>query len=73
MQPVDGYVADLAAHFARATREGAEILEEPTDGFWGGRIYRAKDPTEHRWEFSQYGVDRDAADWALPPSITRGV
>ncbi len=66
------YVADLDAHFERARRAGAEILEEPRDGFWGGRTYRARDPSGHRWEFSQAGVDRDSQDWDLPPGIKRG-
>lgn len=37
------YVDDVDRHFAHAKAEGAEIVSEPQDGFWGGRIYRACD------------------------------
>jgi uncharacterized glyoxalase superfamily protein PhnB len=67
------YVPDVDAHFARARGAGAEIELEPTDGFWGGRIYRTRDVEGHAWEFSQAGVDLAASDWKLPPGITRGV
>jgi uncharacterized glyoxalase superfamily protein PhnB len=67
------YVDDVDGHFARAKAEGATIVLEPEDGFWGGRIYRALDHEGHRWEISQRGRDLDAADWRLPPGVTRGV
>jgi uncharacterized glyoxalase superfamily protein PhnB len=66
------YVDDLDAHYRRAKAEGATIVTEPQDGFWGGRIYRARDLDGHLWEFSQRGRDLDAAEWRLPPGVKRG-
>lgn len=66
------YVDDVDDHFRRAKAAGATILSELEDGFWGGRIYRARDPDGHHWEFSQRGRDLDARDWQLPPGVTRG-
>ncbi len=37
------YVDHVDGHFARAKAEGATIVSEPRNGFWGGRIYRALD------------------------------
>jgi uncharacterized glyoxalase superfamily protein PhnB len=66
------YVDDLDDHFVRARAEGATIISEPQDGFWGGRTYRALDHEGHRWEISQGGRDLAAARWRLPPGVTRG-
>ena len=66
------YVDDLDDHFVRARAEGATIISEPQDGFWGGRTYRALDHEGHRWEISQRGRDLAAARWRLPPGVTRG-
>lgn len=65
------YVDDVDAHFARAKAEGATIVLEPQDGFWGGRIYRALDHERHRWEISQRGRDLAADRWELPAGVTR--
>ena len=54
---IDGvlvYVADIEAHFERATREGATILSGLEDGF-PGRRYRAEDLEGHRWMFIAKG------------------
>jgi uncharacterized glyoxalase superfamily protein PhnB len=67
------YVDDVDRHFARAKAEGAKIISEPQDGFWGGRIYRALDHEGHQWEISQRGRDLAAERWQLPPGVTRGV
>ena len=67
------YVDDIDGHFLRASAEGATIISEPEDGFWGGRIYRVLDPEGHRWEISQRGRDLAAERWQLPPGVTRGV
>jgi uncharacterized glyoxalase superfamily protein PhnB len=67
------YVEDVDRHFARAKAEGAKIISEPQDGFWGGRIYRALDHEGHQWEISQRGRDLAAERWQLPPGVTRGV
>lgn len=66
------YVDDLDAHYERAKREGATIVSEPQDGFWGGRTYRALDHEGHRWEISQSGADLAVEQWDLPPGVTRG-
>jgi uncharacterized glyoxalase superfamily protein PhnB len=66
------YVNDVDQHFLRAQAEGANIISEPEDGFWGGRIYRVLDHEEHQWEFSQRGRDLASALWKLPPDVTRG-
>jgi uncharacterized glyoxalase superfamily protein PhnB len=67
------YVEDVDRHFARAKAEGAKIIAEPQDGFWGGRTYRALDHEVHQWEISQRGRDLAAERWRLPPGVTRGV
>ena len=66
------YVNDIDNHFARAKAEGAKIISEPEDGFWGGRIYRVLDHEGHQWEFAQRGRDLAAEHWQLPPGVTRG-
>jgi uncharacterized glyoxalase superfamily protein PhnB len=66
------YVDDLDEHFHQAKAAGATIVTEPEDGFWGGRIYRARDLEGHLWEFSQRGRDLAATDWRLPPGLKRG-
>jgi len=67
------YVEDVDKHFARAKSQGATIIAEPQDGFWGGRIYRALDHEGHQWEISQRGRDLAAPRWQLAPGVTRGV
>jgi PhnB protein len=66
------YVDDVDRHFARAQAEGASIVSEPEDGFWGGRIYRALDHEGYQWEISQRGRDLSADRWQLPPGVRRG-
>jgi hypothetical protein len=41
------------AHFERARKAGAAILEEPKDTFYGHRRYGAEDPEGHQWYFAQ--------------------
>ena len=71
-QSVKVYVDDVDRHFAQAKVAGATIVSEPTDGFWGGRIYRVKDLEGHLWEFSQIGRDLAATEWKLPEGLRRG-
>lgn len=66
------YVDDIDKHFIRAKEEGARIITEPQDGFWGGRVYRVLDHEGHRWEISQRGRDLAVDRWKLPPGVTRG-
>jgi PhnB protein len=65
------YVEDIDGHFAHAKAQGATIISEPQDGFWGGRVYRVLDHDGHRWEMSQRGRDRAAIGWQLPPGVAR--
>ncbi len=51
------YVDDVDAHFEHARAAGAEIVEEPTDQFYGDRTYRALDPEGVGWEFHQHVRD----------------
>lgn len=67
------YVDDVDSHFARAQAEGAKIISQPQDGFWGGRIYRVSDHEGHQWEISQRGRDLASDRWQLPPGVTRGL
>lgn len=46
-------VDDVDAHFARATKAGARIIEEPADQFYGDRRYTAEDPEGHQWAFAE--------------------
>ena len=41
------------AHFERARKTGATILEDPKDTFYGDRRYGAEDPEGHQWYFAQ--------------------
>ena len=70
-QSLKVYVDDVNGHFARAKAAGATIVSELEDGFWGGRIYRARDVEGHLWEFSQRGRDLAAKNWRLPPGVKR--
>lgn len=50
---VNVYVADVDAHYRRAKAEGAHIVMELEDMFWGDRRYEALDLEGHRWHFAQ--------------------
>ena len=45
---------DVDAHAARACAAGAEIIAEPADQHYGGRVYSARDPEGHVWSFGSY-------------------
>lgn len=51
------YVDDVDTHFERAKAAGAEIIEEPTDTFYGDRRYGAVDPEGHVWYFATHVRD----------------
>jgi uncharacterized glyoxalase superfamily protein PhnB len=40
-------------HCARARQAGATIVGEPSDQFYGDRVYSARDPEGHHWTFAQ--------------------
>jgi uncharacterized glyoxalase superfamily protein PhnB len=45
--------SDIDGHCARARAAGAQIIEEPSDQFYGDRRYRALDLDGHVWTFAQ--------------------
>ncbi|HYR95830.1 MAG TPA: VOC family protein [Candidatus Binatus sp.] len=70
-QSLKVYVDDVDRHFEHAKAAGATIVSEPRDEFWGGRVYEARDPEGHHWEFSERGRERAATDWKLPAGVNR--
>jgi uncharacterized glyoxalase superfamily protein PhnB len=56
-------VADVDAHYSRASAAGAQIVAPPADFPYGERQYVAEDPGGHRWVFSQPIADVDPASW----------
>ena len=46
-------VDNVDAHFARAKKAGAKILEAPKNTPYGHRRYGAEDPEGHQWYFAQ--------------------
>ena len=45
---------DVDAHADRARAAGAEIIAEPADQDYGGRVYSARDPEGYVWSFGSY-------------------
>jgi uncharacterized glyoxalase superfamily protein PhnB len=60
----------LDAHYARAKAAGAQIVQEPSDQFYGDRIYRAIDPEGHFWVFSQPVREVSDADQEAATGLT---
>ena len=56
------YVDDVDSHFERARSAGAEILRQPTDEFYGDRVYGAADPEGQRWFFATHVRDVPAEE-----------
>jgi uncharacterized glyoxalase superfamily protein PhnB len=50
---VNVYVHDIDGHYRRAITEGAHVVMELEDMFWGDRRYEALDPEGHRWHFAE--------------------
>ena len=50
---INVYVDDVDAHHARAVGEGARIVMDLEDMFWGDRRYEALDLEGHRWHFGE--------------------
>jgi len=46
-------VSNVDAHFKRAKKAGAKILELPGNTPYGARRYGAEDPEGHKWYFAQ--------------------
>jgi uncharacterized glyoxalase superfamily protein PhnB len=47
------YVDDVDAHCGRARAAGAEVLLNPSDQFWGDRLYCAIDVEGQFWMFAK--------------------
>jgi uncharacterized glyoxalase superfamily protein PhnB len=47
-------VADVDRHYARAVSAGAEVVREPEDQDYGGRLYTCRDPEGNLWNFGSY-------------------
>jgi uncharacterized glyoxalase superfamily protein PhnB len=56
-------VADAQGHYEHVLACGAEIVNPPTDYFFGERQYTAVDLGGHRWTFSQSIADVDPESW----------
>ena len=56
-------VDNVDAHFERAARAGARIIQAPADYPYGERQYTLEDPGGHHWTFSQTIADVDPASW----------
>jgi uncharacterized glyoxalase superfamily protein PhnB len=56
------YVDGIDAHFERAKKAGAKIVEEPKDQFYGDRRYGAEDPEGHCWFFAEHVRDVSAEE-----------
>jgi uncharacterized glyoxalase superfamily protein PhnB len=54
---VNVYVTDIDAHYRRAKAEGAHIVMELEDMFWGDRRYEVLDLEGHRWHFAERQSD----------------
>ena len=50
---VNVFVDDVDAHYERAVAEGAEIVFEINDAFFGYRRYEARDHEGHTWNFAE--------------------
>ena len=48
------FIEEIDAHYAHAVAAGAEIIMEIADQNYGGRLYSAKDPEGHLWNFGSY-------------------
>ncbi len=56
------YVDDAQAHYAQAKANGATILEEPNDTFYGDRRYGVEDCEGHHGYFATHVRDVAAED-----------
>jgi uncharacterized glyoxalase superfamily protein PhnB len=56
-------VADAQGHYEHVLTCGAEIVNPPTDYFFGEKQYTAVDLGGHRWTFSQSIADVDPESW----------
>lgn len=57
------YVDAVDDHCSRARGTGAEVISEPAETPYGDRMYSAKDPEGHRWDFCQHIKDVAPEEW----------
>lgn len=62
------YVEDVDAHFERARKFGAKIVNPPTTCPFGERQYSAEDLAGYRWAFSQHVADVNPVEWGAQVS-----
>ena len=62
------YVEDVDAHFERAKKFGAKIVDPPATHMFGERQYSAEDLAGYRWAFSQSVADVNPEDWGAEVS-----
>jgi uncharacterized glyoxalase superfamily protein PhnB len=60
------FVDNVDAHYQRAMSAGAKIIDEPTDQFYGDRVYECVDPEGHHWKFAQHLWDVDNRNLKRP-------
>jgi PhnB protein len=60
------YVDDVDAHHANSLANGAKIVAEPEDKFYGDRMYGAEDPEGHLWYFATHVKDVAPEDMVPP-------
>jgi len=63
------FVDDVDAHYERALNAGAKIHREPSDQYWGDRVYECIDPEGHRWKFAQHLFDVDNRNLKRPADV----
>ncbi|ELS01012.1 hypothetical protein Xen7305DRAFT_00007130 [Xenococcus sp. PCC 7305] len=56
------YVDDCDAMVAKMIENGAQILMEPTDMFWGERFARVRDPFGHEWGITKHLQDMTSSE-----------
>lgn len=56
------YVSDCDLMVEKMQKEGAEILAEPEDSFWGERFARVRDPFGHEWGITTVFKDMKPAE-----------
>lgn len=65
------FIDDVEAHFERAKRAGAKIVENPHETVYGEFQYAAEDLEGHLWLFSRHARNVNPEDWgatvATPP------
>ncbi len=56
------YVDDCDAMTAQMKSNGAEVLMDPVDMFWGERFARVRDPFGHEWGITTHLYDMTPAE-----------